>query len=109
MGLFRKKKASQKNGEDRELISENERAVESLLILSAGNEEMEKDLRSLKEKLKYLTPSDDGKIYDYDKKIRNLIEDMRIALIKADGETNKKVEGALLQLKLTIADRNAKI
>lgn len=109
MGLFKKKKVAEKVKKDRELISENERAIEALVILCKDNEEIAAELKSMQEKLKYLTASEDGKIYDFDKKIKNLIEDMRIALVKADGETSKKVENALLQLKLTVADRNAKI
>lgn len=109
MGLFRKKRVSEKIGNDRELIIENERAIDALIILAADNEKIVNELKGIKEKLKYLTPSEDGKIYDFDKKIKNLIEDMRIALVKADGETSKKVENALLQLKLTIADRNTKL
>ena len=109
MGLFKKSKGSEKGWNDRELISQNERATEALMILAADNEKITGELKALREKIKYLTPSNDGKIYDYDKKIKNLIEDMRIALVKADGETSKKVENALMQIKLTIADRNAKI
>ena len=109
MGLFHRKKAAEKAGNDRDLVSENARAIEALVILAEGNEEIFADLKVMQEKIKYLTPSEDSAIYDFDKKIRNLIGDMRIALVKADGETSKKVANALLQIKLTIADRNAKV
>lgn len=109
MGLFRRGKAADKNKEDRALISSNERAIDALIILSEQNEEMKEDLKAVKEKIKYLVPSAEGKILDFDKKIKNLIEDMRIALVKADGETNKKVESILKDIKLAIADRNAKV
>ena len=109
MCFFRKKRVSEKVATDRDLVSANERAVEALLVLAENNEQLQGELKALKEKLKYLTPSEEGKILDFDKKIKNLIEDMRIALVKADGETNKKVENALTQIKLAIADRNAKM
>lgn len=109
MGLFGRKKASVKVGNDRELISENSRAIDALIILAGDNEALVQQLQDIKEKIKYLIPSNEDKVYDFDKKIKNLIEDTRIALIKADGETNKKVDNALLQIKLTISDRNVKL
>lgn len=109
MGLFGKKKMSVKVRNDRELIGENEKAVDALIILAGDNESLVQQLQEIKEKIKYLLPSEDGKVYDFDKKIKNLIEDTRIALVKADGEASKKVDNALLQIKLVISDRNAKL
>ena len=108
MGLFGKKRAKDKVSGDKDLIEENAKAIEALLILAENNEEMKSELKSAQEKIKYLPPSEDSKIFDFDKKIKNLIEDMRIALVKADGESSKKVENVLTQIKLTIADRNTK-
>lgn len=107
--LFKKSKSANKVNADKELIATNEKTVETLLILAEKDETITAELKALKEKLKYLSPSEEGKIYDCDKKIRNLIDDMRIALVKADGETSKKVENALTQIKLAIADRNTKM
>ena len=109
MGIFGKKKMSVKVRNDRELIGENEKAVDALIILAGDNESLVQQLQEIKEKIKYLLPSEDGKVYDFDKKIKNLIEDTRIALVKADGEASKKVDNALLQIKLVISDRNAKL
>ncbi len=108
MGLF-KKKNSQNNTKDRELISQNEKAIDALLILAEKDENLVEKLKELKEKIKYLVPSPDDKIYDFDVKIKRHIEDMRIALVKSDGETSKKVENALADIRLNIADRNAKL
>ncbi len=109
MGLFGRKKASLKVSNDRELISENEKTVDALILLAESNETLTKQLRDIKEKIKYLIPSEDSKIYDFDKKIQNLIQDVRIALVKTDGEPGKKIDNALLQLDLAIVDRNAKL
>ena len=97
--------------EDRELISENERSVDALVILAqqTGNEQFIVELKQLKEKIKYLIPSTDDKVRDYDKKIKNLIGDLRIALVKGDSEVSVKANNLLTQIKLAIADRNAKI
>lgn len=108
MGLFRRKKDSEKVSEDRQLVSTNEKTVDSLIILAKGNDEFVQQLKLLQEKLKYLTPTETAK--DYDKKIKNQIEDLRIVLVKADGqELPKKAENILTQIQVLISDRNANI
>lgn len=109
MGLFRTKKEADKTKDDRELIAANSSALEALFVLANGNEELVSELKNLQEKIKYLIPSSDSKINDYDKTIKNKIGDLRIALTKADGETSKKVEGLVTDIKLAVADRNAKL
>lgn len=108
--IFKKRKTeADKTLEDRELVAENSKSIEALVVLAKDNDSIAEELRTLQEKLKYLIPSDDSKIKDYDKKIKNLIGDMRIALTKSDGEDSKKTETILTDLKLAIADRNAKL
>lgn len=107
--FFRQKKASVKVGNDRELISENEKSIDALMILAKNNESLVQQLRGIKEKIKYLIPSENGKVYDFDKKIKNLIGDARIALVKADGKASEKVENVLSQIELAISDRNVKL
>lgn len=109
MCFFRRKKAAEKNADDRELIEANSKAIEALLILAENNEQLSADLKELQEKLKYLMPSTDSKVIDADKKIRNLIGDLRIALNKSDGEDSKKTERYFTDIRLAIADRNARI
>ena len=111
MGLFHRKKDSDKSLEDKELVSENERSVDALVILAqqTGNDQFVVELKQLKVKIKYLIPSTDDKVRDYDKKIKNLIGDLRIALVKGDSEVSVKANNLLTQIKLAIADRNAKI
>lgn len=102
---FFKKKQSTAVQEDRELVAKNEKSIEALIVLAGDNEDFKKQLRLLQEKLKYLTPSETVK--DYDKKIRNEIEDLRIILNKSEGELPKKAENTLKQILVLIGDRNA--
>ena len=105
----RKKKAAQHTLEDRELVADNAQKIDALKVLAEGNEEFLKTLTELQEKLKYLIPSDEPKVYDADKKIGNLLGDLRIALTKSDGEDNKKTASLLADVKLAIVDRNGKL
>lgn len=109
MGLFRRKKVADKVKEDRELVETNGKAIEALVVLAGDNAELVGELRDLQEKLKYLIPAEDSKVVDYDKKIRNLIDDLRILFVKSDGESTKKAKNILMDIKLAIADRNTKL
>ncbi len=103
------KKDSEKFLMDRNLIEECEKAVSTLIILSEADDELKSSLKVVKEKVKYLVPSVDDKIYEYDRRIKNLIDDMKIALVEARGESNRKVRSVLAEIKVAIADRNARI
>lgn len=109
MCFFRKKKSADKVKEDRELIESNSRAVDALIILAKDNVDVISGLKELQKQIKYLIPSENRKVVDYDKTIGNKIGDLRIVLTKADGEVNKKVENLLTEIKLAIADRNAHV
>ncbi len=109
MCFFRKKKVADKVKEDRELVGANSKSIEALIILAKDNVVIVNELQGLQEKLKYLIPSDNSKVVDYDKKIKNLIGDLRIVLTKSDGEANKKATDLLTEIKLAIADRNTKL
>ena len=109
MCFFRKKKAAVKNSEDREIIEHNSKSIDALLILAEENEEFKSDLLELKESIKYLVPSYDSKVIDADKKIRNLIGDLRIALTKSEGEDSKKTSRYFQEIRMAVADRNARL
>ena len=113
MGLFnlfgKKKSSAEKVESNRQLISENEKSVDALILLAGDNEKMVEQLKEVKEKIKYLIPTDNPKVVEYDTKIKNNIEDMRIALVKSEGEIDKKIESLFMQIKLAIADRNSKV
>lgn len=109
MLFFKKKKVADKVKEDRELIETNSKSLDALIVIAKDNEVAVNELKGLQEKLKYLIPSDNSKVEDCDKKIKNLIGDLRIALTKADGEETKKATNILTDIKLAVADRNTKL
>lgn len=109
--LTRKKRRGtdgDRNKEDRDLIAANAASVEALLVLAENNAELISELKELQEKIKYLMPSVKDDVFELDKKITNLIGDLKIALTKTDGEEDKKTENLIKQIKLTIADRGVK-
>ena len=107
MCFFRKKKTTTKLiAEDRELIATNQKSIETLITLST-NEEFDETLKKLQEQLKYLVPSRSEKTLKYDKKIKDALEDLKIALTKnGDAEDNKKVPSIVQDIKVLISDRN---
>lgn len=107
MCLFKKKKASDKVAENRELVAFNSKSIDGLIVLAGDREELVESLKDLREKLKFLIPSDKPKVMDYDKTVKNKIGDLKIALIKADGDASKKVDDLIRDINLTVADRNA--
>ena len=109
MCLFKRKNAADKAKENRELIAANSNAVDGLIVLAGTNDELIAELKDLKEKLKYLIPSDNVKVVDYDKQIKNMLGDLRIALTKADGEVSKKAKDLIRDIKLAAADRSTKL
>ena len=109
MCFFKKKKNSEKVKQDRDLISENEKAIDALIALAVNNPDIINEFKDIKEKIKYLIPSERDNVRDYDKKIKNLIADLRIALVKNDSELTIKANKILTQIKLAIADRNVNI
>ena len=109
MCIFKRKKVADKVKEDRELIELNAKSIDSLIVLAKDNQELISQLKDLKEAVKYLIPSENSKVIDYDKTIKNKIGDLRIALTKSNGENSKKIEEATGDLKLAIADRNTRL
>lgn len=109
MCLFKRKTNAQKNLNDRELIEKNAGTLQSLI--SIATEEMVEELKKLQEEVKYIIPLVDSRAYDLDKKIRNLIDDLKIELVKAkEGDkAQNKISGIIRELKLKIAERKALI
>ena len=110
MGFFSKlfgvKNKSEKVLSDRELISENQKSIDAIIILAEDSRQLIASLNEIKEQIKYLTPSDDSKVIDFDKDIKGYLEDLRTAITKSDDE---KTQSLFKQIKLAIADRNVKL
>lgn len=94
---------------DNKLIAENSKFVEVLLVQAEGNDEVVNELNDLKEALKYLKPSKDKKVYDYDKKIKDSLGDLKIAFTKTDGEGSKKTVQLIKEIKMLVAERNINV
>ena len=109
MGLFRKKKPAEQTKADRELIEDNSKAIDVLIVLAQSNTELIGTLKELQEKLKYLIPSENPKVMDADKAIKNKIDDLRIALNRTDDGQSKKSAGLLTDIQCLIAERNTKL
>ena len=111
MGLFHKHKSVDDVKKDKQLIGECANAIDALLVLAeqSQDENIKSEFKGIQEKIKYLIASDNDKVYDYDKKIKNLIDDLRIVLVKNDSELNAKANKIITQIKLAIADRNVHI
>ena len=109
MGLFKKKKSADKTIEDRELVEFNSDSISTLLVFTENNEQLTSQLKDLQDTLKYLIPSSKSEIMDYDKKIKNKIGDLKIALTKSDGETSSKATDALQEIKIAISERNTRL
>lgn len=106
--FFKKKKTpTEMNREDRKLIEANAKAFETLLVLSQS-EEFNKELKRVQTQVTYLTSSTSEKVMNFDKKIKETIDDLKISLTK-DGhaESNSKAPKLLHDVELLIAERGS--
>ena len=107
--LGRKKAQPSDPDADNKLIAENTKFVEVLLVQAEGNDEVVNELKELQENLKYLKPSREKKVYDYDKKIKDNLGDLKIAFTKTDGEGSKKTVQLIKDIKILVAERNTNV
>lgn len=107
-GLFKKKKSDKAVVMDsREIVNANAQSVEVLLVLANGKEELVSELKSLQEKLKYLSPSKEEKVQAIDGKIKNLLGDLKIELTKTKGQEGSGKAGKYLEdVRLLVAERS---
>ncbi|MBD5130989.1 MAG: hypothetical protein HDT28_00105 [Clostridiales bacterium] len=108
MCFFKKKKSAEKTALDRELVASNSRAVETLIVLSE-DEALTNRFNELKEKLKYLIPFEDGDVKSCDKRISNIIDDLRIELSKTKGAVSEKTDKLIKDIELAIAARRTEV
>lgn len=107
--MNKNKKKPMKPDDDKELIDENARFVEVLKAQAEGNDEVLEELNDLQEKIKYLKPSREKKVYEYDKKIKDSLGDLKIAFTKTDGEGSKKTVQLIKDIKVLVAERNVSV
>lgn len=105
--FVKKRKMATDNKEDRKLIEINSKSIDILLVITENNK-LQEELQKIQEEIKFLIPSSDGKILDFDKKIKIQIEDMKILFTKnTDGKMEYKIHNAMQELKILIAERNS--
>lgn len=93
--------------ESKDLIAANAQSVEVLLVLAEGKEETVKQLKSLQDKLRYLTPSTDEKVKAIDEKIKGELGDLKIELNKKkEEEKDDKASAHLENIRMKIAERS---
>ena len=93
MLFFKKKNAADKTKEDSDLIKQNDKRIEALIVLARENRELINRLREVQEKIRYLTPRADAKVMEFDQKIKEQIEDLKIRMVK-DEDAEKALQAA---------------
>ena len=106
--FFKKRKMATDNKEDRELVEYNSKSIDVLLVLAENDAIITNELKKIKEELKFLIPSHEPTIFDFDKKIKAQVEDIKILFTKnTDGKMDEKIKDAIRDLKILIAERNS--
>lgn len=105
--MVNRKKAPKDTVTDRNLIETNANKVEVLITIAGDNAETVESLKKLQEKLRFLPPVRDERAFAIDNKIKNLIDDLKIALTKSGGEDSKKTENIFKDIDVLIAERGA--
>lgn len=104
--IFKKKSNGEKNKIDFDLVQANYKYVETLKVLAQGGDAaVEEKLTEIQNKLQFLMPSDNDKVKDYDKKIKNALEDVKIALVK--DKADAKILSLIKEVEVAVAERNA--
>lgn len=111
MGLFGKRKTAKVQIEaDIELIEENARAVDVLMVYSKSDAATLEKLTALKDDIKYLSPSCEAEVKAYDKKIADKLGDLKLALNKArQRDMFEQSKQLIEEIELVIAERNSKM
>lgn len=103
--LFKKKTAAEIAVEDREIINNNGKAVDKLIMLAEGNEAVVARLKDLSEKLKYLKPITAENDIQTDKKISDRIDDIKIELARSRTDSESKIDGIISDILLLLVSR----
>lgn len=93
--------------ESKDIIGFNAQSVNALIVLAGSDPETEHALKMLQDKLRYLTPSTNEKVYAIDEKIKAELGDCKIELSKKRGESDAdKLQTHLENIRLKIAERS---
>ena len=98
------KKRNKIYDEDKELVVANSKAI-SVLTKILQDEEFVTRAEQIQIQLKFLTPSNNNKVMDCDKKIRNILEDLKIIVVKNNHDKVNDAIGTLYKIEVLIAER----
>lgn len=107
MGIFGKRKTTDADiKENKYQIESMTGSIEALKVITT-NEDVLNKLNVVQEKIKYMNPTNNKTALSLDKKILDVIGDIKIALIKIKTEDDiAKILADLVHLEMLIADRN---
>ncbi|MDE7257369.1 MAG: hypothetical protein K2N50_05390 [Clostridia bacterium] len=113
--ILLKKKKEPQHVNDRELIAENCKSVNSMLILAGATSNIAVALKNLQEKLKYLVPSEKIDVIEYDEVIKTKLCSLEAFLKKSynglsspdtDSATESETARRITEIEVIVADRN---
>lgn len=107
--LFKKKTPKNKAGSegDRKAVEQNARLVDVLIAIETDADGKAK-LELLKEKLKYLMPSEKDEVYAKDVEIKRALDDFKIAITKKPDKL-EVVEDNVKEIEILVTERNSYI
>lgn len=107
--MLRKKKPKANPGgdADRQLVDQNAKAVD-ILIAIVTSEEGKAALAELRDKLKFLMPSASDGAYQKDCKIKNMLDDFKIAVTRKPDDMNV-ISNNIRDIEIVIAERNTNV
>ena len=99
-----KKKKSENKPDDRSLIEQNSKAV-NIIIAIADNDDVKERLCALREKIKYLIPTNNYAVYEADSFMSQLLHEFRIKL-SASPHDLEIADNYIKQISIAIESRN---
>ena len=107
--LFFKKKVKETDAN----IQQNKYAIEEMagsvdaIVAGMQNDEFIRRMRDIQEKIKYFNPTCDKRALDLDKKIADLLGDIKIEVVKMKEESaQEKIGGMITRIEMLVPDRN---
>lgn len=103
----KKPKANPGGDADRQLVEQNAKAVD-ILIAIVTNPDGKAALEELRDKLKYLIPSTGDEVYQKDLKIKNMLDDFKIAVTRKSDDADV-VKNNIHDIEIVVAERNTNV
>jgi len=106
MFFKKKKKLTEKVETSIERIEKNNKIIDRLKVVYENNKEVNEKLVELQRTVKYLSPSDEKRAVDVDKKVGNLLDDMEVAARKVEKSgDNAEALDLIKKIKIALSER----